>query len=136
MSRDLNINVNVNPNGVASPTQTRVTETPQSSEIKQRTARNGIATAAIISVAQRGLNLAMANVGEITGSRTLQRKLQFGSSLATFGIAAMVNPYAAAALAATQLASKGVELAVRSRDTAAEIEYNQALRNTRHNNGR
>jgi hypothetical protein len=136
MSRDLRIDVNVNPNGVASPTQTRITETPESTSIQNRTLGNAAVIGAITTVAQRSLRLATANIGELTGSRSLQRNIQTTSRLANLGIVAKINPTAAVVLVATQLATFGISQAIENRNLEADIRYQQQLRGATHNNGR
>ena len=133
---NLTIDVNVNPNGVASPTQTKVTTTPESEQTAQRTASNPIKIAAISSIAQRGLNLATANIGAYTGSGSLQRRVQFATQVANIGITTMLNPIAGAVAAATQLTSAGIQLAIENRNTESEIRYNQTLRSATFNNSR
>jgi hypothetical protein len=136
MSRDLRIDVNVNPNGVASPTQTRVTETPEATSIQNRTVGNAAVVGAISSVAQRGIRIAAANIGELTGSRTLQRNIQATSRIATLGTTALINPLAAGVLAATQLATFSISQAIENRNLESDIRYQQQLRGATHNNGR
>ncbi len=136
MSRDLAINVNVNPNGVASPTQTRTTETPQSKEIEQRTTKNNIATTAIISIAQRGISAAASNIGQVTGNRSAARKAAAIGRLVTLTYAASVNPLAAGFLFATQFANQQLQTGLENRSVANEAEYNRILRTANYNNGR
>ena len=136
MSRDLSINVNVNPNGQASPTQTRITESTESSQAAQRVSTNGITGAAIFSIARRSVALATSNVGEWTGSRTLQRRLQFGIQISNIGLIAIKNPVAAGVLLAVQVASQGISTGIENRNLEADIRYNQAVRSATFNNSR
>jgi len=136
MSRDLSINVNVNPNGQASPTQTRITESTESSQAAQRVSTNGITGAAIFSIARRSVALATSNVGEWTGSRTLQRRLQFGIQISNIGLIAIKNPVAAGVLLAVQVASQGISTNIENRNLEADIRYNQAVRSATFNNSR
>ncbi len=136
MSRDLSINVNVNPNGQASPTQTRITESTESSQAAQRVSSNGITGAAIFSIARRSVALATSNVGEWTGSRTLQRRLQFGIQISNIGLIAIKNPVAAGVLLAVQVASQGISTGIENRNLEADIRYNQAVRSATFNNSR
>lgn len=136
MSRDLSIDVNVNPNGVAGPTQTRITETPQSTDIANRTARNAAVTAAIVQTAQRGLNIGLANIGELTGNKRLQRNLQTASSLAVLGILAIKNPLTAAAFAAVDVGNAAISRAIQNRNQQLQVDYNRQLRLATFNNGR
>jgi len=136
MSRDLSINVNVNPNGQASPTQTRITESTESSQAAQRVSSNGITGAAIFSIARRSVALATSNVGEWTGSRTLQRRLQFGIQISNIGLIAIKNPVAAGVLLAVQVASQGISTNIENRNLEADIRYNQAVRSATFNNSR
>lgn len=133
---NLTIDVNVNPNGVASPTQTKVTTTPESEQTAQRTGGNAVKIAAISSIAQRGLNLATANIGAYTGSGSLQRRIQLGTRIANLGITTMLNPVAGGIAAATQLASAGFQLAIENRNTESQIQYQQTLRSATFNNSR
>jgi len=136
MSRDLAINVNVNPNGAAAATQTKVTETPESTQIQRRTINNAAVVGAVVSVAQRGIQLATSNIGQLTGSRTLQRNIQATSRIVTLGATAVVNPVAALVLAATQAASFAVSTGIENRNIRSDIGYQQQLRSATYNNGR
>jgi hypothetical protein len=136
MSRDLSINVNVNPNGVASATQTKVTQSPESNEIEQRTAKNYIAASAIISVVQRGIGAAASNIGELTGSSTTARKTAAAGRIIALGYAATINPVAAGIALGTQLATQGVQRAIENRNVQNEAEYNRILRTATYNGGR
>jgi hypothetical protein len=136
MSRNLSINVNVNPNGVESPTQTRITESTESSQAEKRTSNNGITNAAIYTIARRSIALATSNIGEWTGSRTLQRRLQFGNRIANIGLIALKNPYTAGLLVATQIASGAIQRGLENRDIDTTIRYNQAVRSATYNNSR
>jgi hypothetical protein len=136
MSKDLNINVNVNPNGVSSPTQTRITETPQATDIRNRTAQNAAVTAVIVQAAQRGLSLATAQIGELTGNKTLQRNVQTATSIGVLGILAVKNPLTAAAFAAFDVGSTAVTTAITNRNQQIQRDYNRQLRLATHNNGR
>jgi hypothetical protein len=136
MSRDLSINVNVNPNGAASPTQTRITESTESTQIANRTFQNAALAGAIASTARRSLSLAVANIGELTGSRSTQRAVQTTNQLATLGLVTLKNPIAGIALAATQAATFSVSTYIENRNLEADIRYQQQLRSATHNNGR
>lgn len=136
MSRDLSIDVNVNPNGVSSPTQTRVTETPQATDIRNRTAQNAAVTAVVVQAAQRGLSLATAQIGELTGNKTLQRNIQTASSIGVLGILAVKNPLTAAAFAAFDVGSAAVTAAITNRNQQIQRDYNRQLRLSTYNSGR
>jgi hypothetical protein len=136
MSRDLSINVNVNPNGAASPTQTRITEAPESNQIANRTLQNAATVGAITTVARRSLSLAVANIGEFTGSQSAQRNAQRGVALLTFGLIAKSNPVSASILAVTQAATFAVSTGIENRNLESDIRYQQQLRSATHNNGR
>jgi hypothetical protein len=136
MSRDLSINVNVNPNGVASPTQTRLTESTESTQAAQRVSNNGITGAAVFNIARRSVALASANVGEWTGSRSLQRRIQFGVQVSNIGLIALTNPVAAVTLLAVQTVSQGIAINIENRNLEADIRYNQAVRSATYNNSR
>ena len=136
MSRDLSINVNVNPNGVASPTQTRITEAPQSTDIQNRTATNAAVAAVIVQAAQRGLNIATAQIGELTGNKTLQRNVQTATSIGVLGILAVKNPLTAAAFAAFDVGSAAVTTAITNRNQQIQRDYNRQVRQSVHNNSR
>jgi hypothetical protein len=92
MSRDLRIDVNVNPNGVASPTQTRTTETPEANQIQNRTAGNYVAASAIVSLVQRGISRAASNIGELTGNSTAARKNRIGWSNCSIDLCSKYQP--------------------------------------------
>jgi hypothetical protein len=136
MSKNLSIDVNVNPNGVASPTETRVTEQPESTKSTQRTMGNAAVVAGISRVAQQSLRLATSNIGAITGSKTLQRQIQGVTMVANLGVTAMLNPLAAGVMITGQLASKAIQISIENRNTEADIRYNQILRSTTYNNSR
>ena len=136
MSRDLNINVNVNPNGVASPTQTRITEAPQATDIQNRTATNAAVAAVIVQAAQRGLSIATAQIGELTGNKTLQRNIQTATSIGVLGILAVKNPLTAAAFAAFDIGSAAVTTAITNRNQQIQRDYNRQVRQSVHNNSR
>ena len=136
MSRDLSINVNVNPNGAASPTQTRLTQAPEANEIQNRTAGNAIQTAAIISVVQRGANIGLANIGELTGNKSLERNARFVSNAITFGLVAKTNIGAAITLAALQVGQAAVQASITNRNIGIQRDYNRQVRLATHNNSR
>ena len=136
MSRDLSINVNVNPNGAASPTQTRITQAPESNEIQNRTAGNAIQSAAIISVVQRGARIATSNIGELTGNKSLERNARFISTAVTFGLVAKTNVVAAATLAAVQLSQAAIQSSITNRNIEIQRDYNRQVRLATHNNSR
>ena len=136
MSRDLRIDVNVNPNGVASPTQTKVTETPQSTEIQNRTSGNAIQGAAITSLVQRGARIGTANIGELTGNKSLQRNAQFATGIATLGILGIKNPLAALTLAGFQLGQTAIQASIQNRNIEIQRDYNRQVRLATHNNSR
>jgi hypothetical protein len=136
MSRDLSINVNVNPNGAASPTQTRVTEAPESTEIQNRTAGNAIQAAAIISVVQRGARIATSNIGELTGNKSLERNARFVSNIATLGLLGFKNPVAALALATFQIGQAAAQASITNRNIEIQRDYNRQVRLATHNNSR
>jgi hypothetical protein len=136
MSRDLSINVNVNPNGVASPTQTRITQPPESTEIANRTFQNAALAGAIASTARRSLSIGIANIGELTGSRSTQRAVQATNQIATLGLVALKNPIAGIALAVTQATTFAISTGIENRNLEADIRYQQTLRSATHNNSR
>ena len=136
MNSNLTIDVNVNPNGVASPTETKTTETPESKEIQQRTAKNYIAGSAILSVAQRGLSVAASNIGEVTGNRTAARKASAAGRLIALSYAAATNPAVALGAITTQLGIQLFQTAIENRNVANEANYNRTLRTATYNNGR
>jgi hypothetical protein len=98
MSRDLRIDVNVNPNGVASPTQTKTTETPVANQIQNRTAKNYVEAAAILSIIQRSIGRASSNIGELTGNSTAARKTASAARIITLTYAGFTNPISAGIL--------------------------------------
>jgi hypothetical protein len=136
MSRDLSINVNVNPNGAASPTQTRITQPPESTEIANRTFQNAALAGAIASTARRSLSIGIANIGELTGSRSTQRAVQATNQIATLGLVALKNPIAGIALAVTQATTFAISTGIENRNLEADIRYQQTLRSATHNNSR
>lgn len=136
MSRNLSINVNVNPNGAASPTQTRLTQAPESNEIQNRTAGNAIQSAAIISVVQRGARIATSNIGELTGNKSLERNARFVSNAVTFGLVAKTNVGAALTLAAVQLSQAAIQSSITNRNIGIQRDYNRQVRLATHNNSR
>jgi hypothetical protein len=136
MSRDLSINVNVNPNGQPSPTQTRITQPPESTEIANRTLNNPAVAGVAISIAQRSLRIATANIGELTGSRTLQRDAQRATALIGLGLVAKSNPVSAGILATTQAVNFAISTSFENRNLESTIRYQQTLRSATHNNSR
>lgn len=136
MSRDLSINVNVNPNGTASATQTRITEPPEATDIRNRTAGNAAVAAVIAQAAQRGLSIATAQIGELTGNKTLQRNIQTATSIGTLGILAVKNPLTAAAFAAFDIGNAAVTTAITNRNQQIQRDYNRQVRQSVHNNSR
>jgi hypothetical protein len=136
MNSNLTIDVNVNPNGVASPTQTKISESPESNKIQQRTAGNAIQSAAIISVVQRGARIGIANIGELTGNKSLQRNAAFVSNAATLGLLAIKNPLAALTLATLQVGQAAISAGINNRNVAIQRDYNRQVRLATHNNNR
>lgn len=136
MSRDLNINVNVNPNGVASPTQTKLTPTPEQTQFEPKGLDSSVKAAAIIGVAQRGIGIAAANIGQLTGNSSAQRKTAALGRVVALGYAAFVNPAIAGAALAFTIGNDAVQRAIENRNVANEAEYNRVLRTATYNNGR
>lgn len=133
---NLTIDVNVNPNGAASPTQTKTSTTPESKQIEQRTTRNPIASAAVFSVVQRGIGLAAANIGAITGNRTAARKTAAAGQLIALGAMAITNPIGAGITATMQVTMASMQVVLENRNVQNEANYNRALRTATYNNGR
>lgn len=136
MSRDLSINVNVNPNGVSSPTQTKVTESPIITENQPKGLDSTIKAGAIIAVAQRGLGIAASNIGELTGNRNAARKTAAIGQLVSLGYAAAINPVLAAGALAFQVGTAATQRALENRNVQNEVQYNRQLRTATYNNGR
>ncbi len=136
MNSNLTIDVNVNPNGVASPTQTKVSESPESNQIQQRTAKNTIAGTAVLSVVQRGIGVAASNIGAITGNRTAARKTAAVGRIIALGYAAAINPAVAIGSFTLQLGMHIMQTAIENRNVQTEANYNRALRTATYNNGR
>jgi hypothetical protein len=136
MNSNLTIDVNVNPNGVASPTQTKISETPESNQIESRTAKNYIATSAILSVVQRGIGVAASNIGAVTGNRTAARKASAAGRLIALTYAAATNPAVGLVAISTQLGTQLFQTAIENRNVQNEANYNRALRTATYNNGR
>ena len=136
MSRDLNINVNVNPNGVSAPTETKVTTTPEQEQLDNNGLDSIISAGAIIAVTQRGLSVAAANIGELTGNSTAARKTAALSQLVSLGYAASINPLAAAAALSFQIGTRAIQTAIENRNIQNDVEYNRILRTATYNNGR
>jgi hypothetical protein len=136
MSRDLRIDVNVNPNGVASPTQTKTTETPVANQIQNRTAKNYVEAAAILSIIQRSIGRASSNIGELTGNSTAARKTASAGRIVALTYAASINPGAALLTLGTQIATQAVQRSIENRNVANEAEYNRILRTATYNSGR
>ena len=133
---NLTIDVNVNPNGVASPTQTKITTTPESEQSAQRTSGNAIQSAAIISVVQRGARIGTANIGELTGNKSLQRNAQFVTGIATLGILGVKNPLAALTLVGFQLGQTAIQSSIQNRNIEIQRDYNRQVRLATHNSSR
>jgi hypothetical protein len=136
MNSNLVIDVNVNPNGAASPTQTKTSTTPESNQIQKRTQNNPIASAAIFSVVQRGIGIAAANIGAITGNRTVARKTAAAGQLIALGAMAITNPIGAGITATMQVTLASMQIAIENRNVQNEANYNRALRTATYNNGR
>ena len=136
MSRDLNINVNVNPNGVASPTQTKITSTPQQTQFEPQALDSSIKAAAIVGIAQRGIGIASANIGQLTGSQSAQRKTAALGRVVALGYAAFINPAIAGAALAFEIGTAATSRAIENRNIQNEVQYKQQLRTATYNNGR
>jgi hypothetical protein len=136
MSRNLTIDVNVNPNGVASATETKLSESSESNKIQQRASKNTIQTAAIISVIQRGANIGIANIGELTGNKSLQRNAAFISNAATLSLMAIKNPAAALTMATLQVGQAAISAGIANRNLAIQRDYNRQVRLATHKNNR
>lgn len=136
MNSNLTIDVNVNPNGVGSPTETKISETPENAKIEQRTAKNYIAGSAILSVAQRGISLASSNIGDITGNRTAARKASAAGRIIALTYAGFTNPVVALFAISTQLGTQILQTSIENRNVQNEANYNRTLRTATYNNGR
>lgn len=136
MSRNLVIDVNVNPNSQPKPTEARVTTTNEALDANNKKRNNDIEAAVALSVIRRGISIATANIGELTGNRTAQRKVQGFTTMATYGIAAIDNPLAAGLTLALQIGTNAIERALENRNVQNEVEYNRVLRTATYNNGR
>jgi hypothetical protein len=136
MSRNLTIDVNVNPNAQPKPTEAKVTTTRESSEISSRTTNNIVSTTLIISLARRAASVAASNIGELTGSKTLQRKSQAIGSIAALGIATINNPLTAGIALSFQIGQQAIVAGIENRNIANQANYNRILRTATYNNGR
>lgn len=136
MNRELTINVNVNPNGQPQPTETQVTSTPQQEETSRRFVERSAIAAVSFQIARRGARIVTANIGELTGNKTLQRNTQAVSSAVLLGVVAFKNPVVAGILLATQATSAVASNLIEIRNQSFQIEYNRKLRTAVHNNGR
>jgi len=136
MNRELTINVNVNPNGQSQPTETQVSSTPQQEETSRRFVERATLVTVGIQIARRGARLVAANIGDLTGNKTLARNVQAISSLSFTGAIAFKNPLIAGILLASQVASATASNVLEIRNQNFQIDYNRKIRTAVHNNGR
>jgi hypothetical protein len=136
MNRELTINVNVNPNGQPQPTETKVTSTPQQEETSRRFVERSALATVSFQIARRGVQIATANIGQLTGNKTLQRNTQAVSSAVLLGVVAFKNPVVAGILLTSQVVTASISDVLQIRDQGFQIEYNRKLRTSVYNNGR
>jgi hypothetical protein len=136
MNRELTINVNVNPNGQPQPTETQVSTTPQQEETSRRFIERATLVTVGTQIARRGARIVAANIGDLTGNKTLARNVQGFSSVVLIGAVAFKNPVIAGVLLASQFASATVSNVLEIRNQNFQIDYNRKIRTAVHNNGR
>ena len=136
MNRDLTIQVNVNPNGQPAPTQADPTPNPQAQELEKNKERNVMATAVMASVVERGISIGVANIGQLTGSKTAQRNVNRVASMAALGATALTNPISAALFLGAQVTAQSVQNGIENRNLQFEIDYNRTLRQNTYNKNR
>jgi hypothetical protein len=135
---DLVLDVNINPEGAASVTETNPTTTnPQAKENKKKTDKGLIESGLLFASARNIAMTTIGSIGDITGSKELQRNIQTSMNAMAIGYAAMVNPGAAALYLATEFAGAGIKQSVMVQNQRVQIAYHRKiLENTYSNNRR
>lgn len=135
---DLTLDVNINPQEApaiseADPKTTNAT----SKELDKKTRNNLVSAGLLIGAAKNIAVSTIGQIGEITGSKELQRNMQTGMVLAGMSYAAMTNPVAAGIYLATEFASAGIQNSVKVANQRVQNTYHRRiLENTYSNNRR
>jgi hypothetical protein len=136
-NRDLEINVKYRPDD-----DTLSTEQTGASPVSGNLARNAniakgfIGFTVAFSSISRIVSTSVGQIGEVTGNRPLQRKIENFSRLAGYAAFAAINPVFAAASIGTELAAETIQRQVKMRNEQIELEFYKNLYGSKYNNSR
>lgn len=136
-NRDLEINVKYQPDDGSLPTQaTGANPTTGNVASNANLAKGFISFSVGFSSLSRITSTAIGQVGEITGNRPLQRKIENFSRLAGYASFAIFNPVLAAASIGTELAAESIQRQIQTRNENIQAEYYKNLYGSKYNNSR
>lgn len=135
---DLVLDVNINPEGAATVTEAQPTTTNPTAKDNEKKTKDNIVTAGLLIGAARNIAVTtIGSIGEITGSKELQRNIQTGMVAAGLTYAAVTNPIATGIYLATEFAGAGIRQSVHVANQRVQIAYHRKiLENTYSNNRR
>jgi hypothetical protein len=136
-NRDLEISVKYQPDdGSLATEQTEANPTTGNKASNANLAKGYIGFTLAYQSASRIASTAIGQIGEITGNRPLQRKVENFSRIVGYATFALVNPAFAAAGIATELAAETIQRGVQARNEQIQNDYYRNLYGSKHNNSR
>lgn len=136
-NRDLEINVKYQPDDGSLPTEAAgANPTTGNQATNSNLAKGYIGFTLAYQSVSRISSTAIGQIGEITGNRPLQRKVENFGRIAGFATFAAINPVFAAASVATELAAETIQRSVQARNEQIQNDYYRNLYGSKHNNSR
>lgn len=136
-NRDLEINVKYQPDdGSLVTEQTGANPTTGNQATNANLAKGYLGFTLAYQTASRIASTAIGQIGEITGNRPLQRKVENFSRIVSYATFAAVSPVFAAAGIATELAAETIQRNVQARNEQIQNDYYRNLYGSKYNNSR
>jgi hypothetical protein len=136
-NRDLEINVRYSPDdGSLVTEQTGANPTTGNQAQNANLTKSFVTLSLLYSTANRVASTGIGQIGEITGNRPLQRKVENASRLVGYGFALSFNPAFAIASIATDVGIEAFQREVRTKNENIQAQYYNKLFNSKYNNSR
>lgn len=136
-NRDLEINVRYSPDdGSLVTEQTEANPTTGNQATNASLTKNFVTLSLLYSTANRVASTGIGQIGEITGNRPLQRKVENASRVIGYGFALSFNPAFAIASLATDVGIEAFQREIQNRNDNIQSQYYNKLYNSKYNNSR
>jgi hypothetical protein len=136
-NRDLEINVKYAPDDDSLATENTGANPTTGNQVTNKNLLKGFVVAqAAFSAVSRISSTAIGQIGEVTGNRPLQRKVENFSRIAGYATFAYLNPVFAAVSIGTELAAEGIQREVQARNENIQAQYFRNLYGSKYNNSR